>query len=126
MLLRTLGLAWMLVAAGAFGAVGFAGIAVAGHWTVDAMAMIALGLSFYMLHNSFQTQVTEVAPQARGSAVALHAFSYFRGQAIGPVSLGFGFAAIGQAPTLLLGALPILALGMVAAWILAPAQLRAR
>jgi predicted MFS family arabinose efflux permease len=125
-LLRTLGLAWMLVAAGAFGAFGFAGIAVAGHWSVDAIAMVALGLSFYMLHNSFQTQVTEVAPQARGSAVALHAFSFFCGQAIGPVSLGFGFAVIGQAPTLLFGALAILALGIVAAWILAPAQLRAR
>jgi predicted MFS family arabinose efflux permease len=125
-LLRTLGLAWMLVAAGAFGAFGFAGIAVAGHWSVDAIAMVALGLSFYMLHNSFQTQVTEVAPQARGSAVALHAFSFFCGQAIGPVSLGFGFAVIGQAPTLLFGALAILALGVVAAWILAPAQLRAR
>ena len=125
-LLRTLGLAWMLVVAGAFGAFGFAGIAVAGHWTMDAIAMVALGLSFYMLHNSFQTQVTEVAPQARGSAVALHAFSFFCGQAIGPVSLGFGFAAIGQAPTLLIGALAILALGIVAAWILAPAQLRAR
>jgi len=125
-LLRTLGLAWMLVAAGAFGAFGFAGIAVAGHWSVDAIAMVALGLSFYMLHNSFQTQVTEVEPQARGSAVALHAFSFFCGQAIGPVSLGFGFAVIGQAPTLLFGALAILALGIVAAWILAPAQLRAR
>jgi predicted MFS family arabinose efflux permease len=41
-LLRTLGLAWMLVAAGAFGAFGFAGIAVAGHWSVDAIAMVAL------------------------------------------------------------------------------------
>ncbi len=36
-----------------------------------------------MLHNSFQTQVTEVAPQARGSAVALHAFSFFSGQQSG-------------------------------------------
>ena len=125
-LLRALGLAWMLVAAGAFGAAGFAGVAFANHWTVDAVAMVGLGLSFYMLHNSFQTQVTEVAPQARGSAVALHAFSFFCGQAIGPLSLGFGFAAIGEAPTLLLGALAILVLGVVATWILAPAQLRAR
>lgn len=124
-LLRTLGLTWMLVAAGVFGLIGFVGIALAGHWIVDAAAMVALGLSFYTLHNSFQTQVTEVAPQARGSAVALHAFSFFCGQALGPVSLGFGFAALGEAPTMLVGALAILALGVVAAWILAPAQLRA-
>src|SRR3954454_21330058 len=125
-LLRTLGLAWMLVAAGAFGALGFAGVAAANHWGLDALAMVALGLSFYMLHNSFQTQVTEVAPQARGSAVALHAFSFFCGQALGPVSLGFGLAALGVAPTMLLGAAAILALGVVAARILAPAQLRIR
>jgi len=125
-LLRTLGLAWMLVAAGAFGALGFAGVAAAHHWGLDALAMVALGLSFYMLHNSFQTQVTEVAPQSRGSAVALHAFSFFCGQALGPVSLGFGLAALGVAPTMLLGAAAILALGVVAARILAPAQLRIR
>jgi predicted MFS family arabinose efflux permease len=125
-LLRTLGLAWMLVAAGAFGVLGFAGVAAANHWGLDALAMVALGLSFYMLHNSFQTQVTEVAPQARGSAVALHAFSFFCGQALGPVSLGFGLATLGVAPTMLFGAAAILALGFVAARILAPAQLRIR
>jgi predicted MFS family arabinose efflux permease len=126
LMLRTLGLAWMLVAAGISGLVGFMGIAAASHWSLEAVAMIALGLSFYCLHNSFQTQVTEVAPQARGSAVALHAFSFFGGQAIGPVALGFGFNAVGEAPTLLVGAVAMLALGVVAAWVLAPAQLRAR
>jgi hypothetical protein len=30
-------------------------------------------LSFYMLHNSLQTEATEIAPEARGSAVALFA-----------------------------------------------------
>ena len=68
-------------------------------------APAALGLGFYTLHNSFQTQVTEVAPQARGSAVALHAFSFFCGQALGPVSVGFGLTRLGVAPTMLLGAL---------------------
>ena len=47
------------------------------------LAMVVLGLGFYMLHNSFQTQVTEIAPTARASAVALHAFSFFVGQALG-------------------------------------------
>ncbi len=93
----------MLVGGGAFAARRFAGVAFANDWTLDAVAMVALGLGFYMLHNSFQTQVTEVAPKARASAVALHAFSFFCGQALGPLSLGFGFAAIGEAPTLLLG-----------------------
>lgn len=125
-LLRTVGLGWMLVAAGAFGAAGFMGIAAAGHWAMQAAAMIALGLSFYALHNSFQTQVTEVAPQARGSAVALHAFSFFCGQAIGPLGLSLGFGTIGEGPTLLLGAVAMFTLGATAAWILAPSRLRFR
>ena len=52
--------------------------------------MLGMGLGFYMLHNTFQAQVTEVAPKARASAVALHAFSFFCGQALGVVLMGVG------------------------------------
>jgi predicted MFS family arabinose efflux permease len=72
-----------------------------------------------MLHNSFQTQVTEVAPQARASAVALHAFSFFVGQALGVVLLGLGLRTLGQAPSLLVAAAVILAVGIVAARVIA-------
>jgi predicted MFS family arabinose efflux permease len=57
-----------------------------------------------MIHNSLQTQATELAPDARGAAVALHAFFFFLGQACGPVVYRFGFANAG-----LLSPLPILA-----------------
>jgi len=50
-----------------------------------------------MLHNSLQTEATEIAPAARGSAVALFAAGLFSGQGLGPllfggVAHGFGFA----------------------------------
>ena len=51
------------------------------------------GWAFTCLHNSFQTQVTELAPEARASAVALHAFSFFVGQALGVVIVGLGLRA---------------------------------
>lgn len=49
---------------------------------------LALGLGMFMIHNSIQTRVAEVAPRARGTAVALHAFHFFLGQTAGPVVFG--------------------------------------
>jgi DHA1 family inner membrane transport protein len=77
--------------------------------------MMGLGLGFYMLHNSFQTQVTEVAPQARASAVALHAFSFFVGQSLGVILVGVALRAAGLLPTMALCALLILGVGIVGA-----------
>ena len=47
--------------------------------------MFIAGVSFYMLHNSMQTEATELAPSARGSAVALFACGFFVGQGLGPI-----------------------------------------
>lgn len=41
------------------------------------------GLGFYMLHNTLQTQATQMAPQARGMAVTLFACLLFLGQSGG-------------------------------------------
>ena len=49
-------------------------------WWLGALAMFVAGVSFYMLHNSMQTEATELAPSARGSAVALFACGFFIGQ----------------------------------------------
>ncbi|VUD73111.1 hypothetical protein MET9862_03724 [Methylobacterium symbioticum] len=72
-----------------------------------------------MLHNTFQTQVTEVAPQARASAVALHAFSFFCGQALGVAFLGAALQLLGQFGALAVCAAVILAVGLVVGRLLA-------
>ena len=51
-----------------------------------------LGFGFYMLHGCIQIYVTELAPAARGSAMALHSFFFFLGQAVGPIVYGVGLA----------------------------------
>jgi hypothetical protein len=51
--------------------------------------------------------------------VALHAFSFFVGQALGVVLLGLGLRTLGQAPSLLVAAAVILAVGIVAARVIA-------
>jgi predicted MFS family arabinose efflux permease len=93
-------------------------------WKLYAVALFVAGLGFYMLHNTFQALVTEVAPGARASAVALHAFSFFCGQAIGVVLIGFGLRSIGFAGSTAIAALLILG---VASFVLTrPAAQRAR
>jgi predicted MFS family arabinose efflux permease len=125
-MLATLGLRLMLVAGGIISAAAFLAFGLAGSWQMDTLAMLALGTGFYMLHNSFQTQVTELAPQARASAVALHAFSFFCGQALGVVVFGFGLRAIGLLPSMTISAVAILLVGLAAAATLTrPGQPRA-
>ncbi|MFC7553769.1 hypothetical protein ACFQU7_18340 [Pseudoroseomonas wenyumeiae] len=77
LLLRHLGQGRMMQSAGASAALGLCGIAAAPLGAVwPLLGALLLGLGYFMLHNSIQVRVTEVAPQARGSAVALHAFCF--------------------------------------------------
>jgi predicted MFS family arabinose efflux permease len=54
-------------------------------WAIPASFM--MGLGFYMLHNTLQTNATQMAPFARGTAVALFVVCFFSGQSAG-VALG--------------------------------------
>lgn len=90
--------------------VGFAFAPVA--WVFIGSGLL-LGVGMYMIHNSIQTRVTEVAPQARGSAVALHAFHFFLGQTAGPVVYGLMLHYAGATPAFLFGGVCLLALGVL-------------
>ena len=60
-----------------------------------------------MVHNTIQTRVTEVAPEARGSAVALHAFHFYVGQSLGPVAVGAASGLFGAGAAFALAGLGI-------------------
>ncbi len=65
-----------------------------------APACLAAGFGFFMLHNTMQTNATQMAPAARGTAVSMFAAFLFIGQSIG-VLLAAAFAAsLGSAPTI--------------------------
>ncbi len=70
----------------AFFGLGLLGLAVAPAAWVAIPAAFSTGLGYYMLHNVLQVNATQMAPDARGAAVALFATSFFLGQ-------GFGVAA---------------------------------
>jgi predicted MFS family arabinose efflux permease len=125
-LIRRVGLRWMLLAGGAIAGSALLAVGTGGDWTLDVAAFVALGFGFYMIHNSFQAQVTEIAPQARASAVALHAFSFFVGQALGVVLLGLGLRGLGLFASMAVAAVAIVGVGVVAALALTGAAQRAR
>ena len=121
-LLRRFGQGGVVALGGGMASLGMAGLALLPVVTALAGTCLLLGLGFYMIHSAIQTRVTELVPQARGSAVALHAFCFFLGQSLGPVLLGLGWGLIGPGPSLLAAAAGLLALSI---WLAAPGDEKA-
>ena len=95
------GLSYALFARRFVGLLGERGLAVAGgfslsaaylffifapHWGWAVPGAFCAGIGYYMLHNTFQINATQMAPAHRGTAVALFASLFFLGQS-GGVSL---------------------------------------
>ncbi len=66
---------------------GYATLAVMPWVWLGPPAIALVGLGFYMLHNTLQTNATQMAPESRGLAMSLFAFALFGGQSAG-VALG--------------------------------------
>jgi len=105
-LLARIGQSRMVVLGGALAAAALAGLGAAPSAAVFVGAGLVLGLGFYMVHNTIQTRVTEVAPEARGSAVALHAFHFYVGQSLGPVAVGLASGLLGPGAAFALARAP--------------------
>jgi predicted MFS family arabinose efflux permease len=112
-LLRLFGVRRLCLIGSSFAALCFAALAFSPLWWLDAAAMFCAGASFYMLHNSLQTEATELAPAARGSAVALFACGFFAGQGLGPLVFGGLLHALGPRVSLVTVAVTIVVLGQV-------------
>jgi predicted MFS family arabinose efflux permease len=119
-ILRRLGSANMMRVGGVLAGLGLAGLVPAAAWWVDTLAFGVTGFGYFMLHNSLQNRVVELAPGASGAAVALHYFSFFVGQALGPVLFGLGLAWLGAPVSFALCALVIAATGVFAAALIRP------
>ena len=89
--------------------------AIGGPRRLQALWFILLGVGFYMMHGSLQTEVTEVAPAMRGSAVSLHAFCFILGQAVGPIAYGQMLPMLGAATALIAASVVLCANGLIAA-----------
>lgn len=77
------------------------------------------GLGFYVLHTTLQTNATQMAPEARGSAVAIFASSLFLGTSCGVALAGMVIEAVGYTPVFLGCGAGLMVLGAVFAALLA-------
>lgn len=111
---------WLVNRLGENGMVGVGGllisvcyllIGVYHYWVLFIPLSIVMGLGFYMMHSTFQTQATELAPEARGTAVALFVFNLFLGQGLGTVAFGRVVDSYGYVPCFVMAALAIALLG---------------
>lgn len=83
-------------------------------WMAGAVAgCFASGLGFYMLHNTLQTQATQMAPEARGTAVTLFACLLFLGQSCGVLAMAASVDRGLLAPMFTLAALGVGVLGVL-------------
>jgi MFS transporter, YNFM family, putative membrane transport protein len=81
-------------------------------WWFAPIAVTAIGLGFYMFHNTLQTKATQMTPQARGTAVAIFSSALYFGQTAGVAAGALVIDRLGAAP-LFLGtavAFPLLAI----------------
>lgn len=112
-LLRMIGQRVMMIIGGVLMAQSFVVLAIAPVAWVCAPALVVLGFGFYLMHNTFQTLATELAPEARGTAVSLFVFMLFSGQGIGAAAWGYVIDVHGF--TIAFGMVGIL-LGLLAMW----------
>jgi YNFM family putative membrane transporter len=79
---------------------------------IAPVAITAIGLGFYMLHNTLQTNATQMAPEARGTAVAIFSASLYLGQTAGVAVGGVIFDRFTAVPVFLTAAAVLLVLGL--------------
>ncbi|MDI3471565.1 MAG: hypothetical protein OJF62_003628 [Pseudolabrys sp.] len=114
-LLDRFGETWMMRIGGTVMGLTIAWIALRMPWPADVVDFAVLGLGFYMLHGVIQIYASELAPASRGSAMALHSFFYFLGQAAGPAIYKFGFDAIGTTHIIVTACALLIVNGLIAA-----------
>jgi YNFM family putative membrane transporter len=85
---------------------GFLTLAVEPVWQLAPIACAVLGFGYYMLHNTLQTNATQMLPEARATAVAGFSSGLFVGQSVG--------VAVGSVILDYAGAAPLFVLAAVA------------
>ncbi len=67
-------------------------------WWLAPIAVTAIGLGFYMFHNTLQTMATLMTPEARGTAVAIFSSALYFGQTAGVAAGALVIDRLGAVP----------------------------
>jgi YNFM family putative membrane transporter len=103
----------ILMLGGTLLGVAFVSIGLMPAWQWFIPLVILLGMGYYTMHGTLQTRATELAPEARGTAVSLFAFFFFMGQATGPQLLGSILKSSGYGPTFITAGIGLFILAVV-------------
>jgi MFS transporter, YNFM family, putative membrane transport protein len=110
-----------------FGAVllgiGYLALATGAAWWLAPLAVTAIGLGFYALHNTLQTNATQMSPQARGTAVAIFSSAIYLGQTLGVAAAAVVFDRFTAVPLFVSAAIALPVLG---AWFASKLDRRAQ
>ena len=81
-------------------------------WGPSVPASLLAGFGFFMFHNTMQTNATQMAPAARGTAVSLFASFLFMGQSIGVLLAAALVGVLGSTAVIALGSAVLVAVGL--------------
>src|SRR6185437_1084470 len=107
-----LGQAGLATSGGILLAIGFLALAIEPHFYVAPFAITIVGLGFYMLHNTLQTNATQMTPEARGTAIGLFSAALYLGQTAGVAGAAMLFDRYHGVPLFLIASVTLLALGL--------------
>jgi predicted MFS family arabinose efflux permease len=117
-LVERLGQIGLVTGGGAMLAIAYATIAFAPHAYFAPFAITGIGLGYYMLHNTLQTNATQMTPEARGTAVGIFSAALYFGQTLGVAINAPIFDRFNAVPVFVMSGTGLLALGLWLAHVL--------
>ncbi len=81
-------------------------------WWVTPLAVAMIGLGFYMLHNTLQTNATQMAPEARATGVCMFSACLYIGQPVGVALVAPVIDRVGAPPVFVAAGILLPALGL--------------
>lgn len=122
-LVGRLGQVGLSIGGGATLGLAYAILALTPRWWLAPLGVMLLGLGFYMLHNTLQTNATQMSPEVRGTGVALFSSSLFLGQPLGVAVWAPVYDRFGARPVFLVTAVLLPLIGL---WFAAKLRARAK
>jgi len=111
-LVERLGQVGLVTGGGMLLALAYATIAFAPHPYFAPLAITGIGLGYYMLHNTLQTNATQMTPEARGTAVGIFSSALYLGQTLGVAINAPVFDRFTAVPVFVVSGGGLLALGL--------------
>ena len=111
-LVDRLGQAGLAATGGTLIALAYVALAFEPHYLFAPVAITVVGLGFYMLHNTLQTNATQMTPEARGTAVSIFSASLYLGQTAGVAAGGAVFDRYTAVPVFLTAGILLLVVGV--------------